>query len=378
MTKLKIFACFLLLLCSVPAFASVSVNVADAGFYFSPGNWYISGTSYALTPSAGAYFYFRGTFTDATMGLDTSALGSNPLIMRCSLDGSAWSDSDIQGLSSIQLVGSAANTDHTVTCVYRGRTGIDSWNTPSDGWKITGLTLNTGATTTAPAVKPCKMLILGDSRVEGRNLLSIGEAAAQDATLAIPFMIGSAYRCEIGVVAYAALGWGSIGVTNVPPLFTPSDDTNSSWNKIFSGHSRTFGTAYDYIVELDIGGADYNNSVSDATVTASVAGFLPALRAAAPSAKIIVVLSYDGKKNSAITAGYVAYQNSTPDRNATLVDPALSATEVALIFGPTCGTANLLTTDCVHPNTYGQSQIGSKVLQRMQVWLALMRILIAN
>jgi hypothetical protein len=80
-------------------------------------------TDVLLTPSgnpnkrsvgAGSYIRFSFTGTTATLNFDTSNLGANPLILRYSVDGAPFVDTDIQGTSSLSLGGTLSNEQNSL------------------------------------------------------------------------------------------------------------------------------------------------------------------------------------------------------------------------------------------------------------------------
>ena len=326
--------------------------VTDAGFYFSPGNWYLNGSTYAISPSAGAYLYLKWNGTDAFLNIDTSTLGANPLYVRVSVDGAAYTDTNVQAASTIALASHLTNAAHTATVYYRARNvNIDSWTTPTDGLKILSATLNPGASTSAPTVRPNTCLVLSDSRGEGFNDLTTGGAAAgQDATTSATFGVQQTLNCEVGIAAYAGIGWTTTGQTNVPAM-------PSSWNLIFSGHARTVNT-FNYIVVEDMGTNDNRGSVTPATVQTAVTNWLTAARAAAPSAKIIVNPAWDGGYANYVQIGFNNYQTATPDQNAFFVLSGLTTAQSSLYYCQVSGgTSSFYTTDCLHPSILGQQVV---------------------
>ena len=348
------------------ATASVAIGnfaaVNSAGFYFSPGNWYVNGAASATTPSAGAYFYFGFTGTGAVLQLNTAALGSNAAVVRVVVDGGPATDTNIQGLSTLTVASGLANTAHTVEVIYRGRTAAaDSWNTPTDGLVVTGMVLSGGATVNAPTHLAKTCLILGDSRVEGFNDLSSanGLATSQDATLSAAFAVGQALQCEFALAAYAGIGWTVGGQTNVPAV-------PSSWNLIYSGRPRTV-SGYNDIVEMDLGINDERQGVATSAVTAAVTLWLSAVRAANATAKIVLVPSYDGLYQSAVTAGFNAYETATPDTNALVVTAGLTSAQQAAVW--CAGASSYLTTDCIHPTAYGQETVAAGLIANLQAAL---------
>ena len=98
-------------------------------------------------------------------------------------------DTDIQGLSTLSLGSGLPDADHTFAVYYRGRTPtLDSWTTPANGLKVTGMSLNVLAATSAPAVQPARLLWYGDSITEGHKITTTVFATGQDSTSAIPFL----------------------------------------------------------------------------------------------------------------------------------------------------------------------------------------------
>ena len=211
-------------------------SVTDTGFYFSPNNWYLSGSSYAIANCAGAYFKFSFTGTSAVLSLSTQPLIANPLYIRYSVDGGPFVDANIAQLLTYTLATGLTNTAHTIIVYYRGRTAsIDSWNTPTNGLVVNGITINSGGTTSAPATRTNTMLVYGDSRVEGYNALASGGAAtAQDSTSIEAAYIADNLNCEYGMRAFSGIDFTVVGQTNVPGIYTPGNDSLSSWNKYFS------------------------------------------------------------------------------------------------------------------------------------------------
>jgi hypothetical protein len=330
----------------------------NAGFYFSPGSWYLSGSSYAVANSAGAYFYLSFTGTSATLLLNTSNLGANPLYVRVIVDGGAYADTNIQGLSSLTLGSGLANTAHNITVIYRARTiNVDAWNTPSDGLVVTGVQLSSGAATTAPAHLAKTCLIVGDSIVEAYNVLgNAGTAAVQDVTYSAAEAMAQALGCEFAMAAWSGQGWDTTGNGNIPVL-------GSTWNYIYSGVPRNV-SGYNYIIDADMGTNDYSHSVPASTVTTLVASWLSAVRTANATAKIIVIPPWNGEFASAVLAGFNNYQTATPDANAFYVTPGLTAAQVAAINY--CSGSSYISYDCLHPNAWGQETVAAGLVGNLK------------
>ncbi len=331
------------------AVSPIAVN--SSGFYFSPGNWYVNGSTSAAANSAGAYLYLSWTGTTCTLDIDTSALGGNSLMVRWWVDGGTPTDVDISGTSTIVLYAGSTDTTHTATVIYRGRDiGIDSWTTPSNGLKVTGASI--AGTAVAPSVKSNKILVFGDSRTEGaRNLISGLVAADQDATATEAWAVARSLNAELGLIGFSSQGWTHVGDTNVPVFFVPGDDSASAWNKISNGHARSFAG----ITHVLVFGLGTNDSVG-ATVTASVSGWLAAARAAFDAGtKIILIPLYQGgSMGTAVQTGFTNYQTATPDANAYFVPTGFSAAEAAAFSG---AGPSYLSLDGSHPSAFGESSV---------------------
>lgn len=355
---------------SATAGVTVQIPMSDPNIYFSPGNWNLATPAAPVTPCCGAYLrpWFNGT--GLVMGLNTTNLGANATYIEYSVDGGPWNQVNIAGLSSLTIATGLASGNHQVWIMYQGRTyTLDSWNNPSNGWRPTYIVI-TGGTglTAAPTVLSKKMLVLGDSRIEGYDITGSTQAAQfNDAKYSTGFMLAEALGCELGLAAFGALGWTVGGQTNVPPLFTPGNDAQSSYDKIYSGVSRSLA-GYDYICIPNMGGNDFRQSASAAAVEASVAGCLAAIRAANSTAVIIVVPSYEGDYQSFVQTGFNTYQASAPDVKCLFVDPGFSTAEKAAISSIPGGSqyATYLSNDGIHPSGYGQQVYGSKIVQAVQ------------
>jgi hypothetical protein len=335
--------------------------VTDTGFWFVPGMWAFSGSGQATAPNAGAYFYFGFTGTSATMLINTTAIGSSAAIARVVVDYGPAVDTNISGLSSLVIGTGLANTLHQVAVYYRGRDStIDSWNIPSDGFLVQGMQLSGGATTSAPTHLATTTLFFTDSRGDGYRTLSTVEATGQDCTATVAFMLGQALGTEVALAGWDGQGYTVGGRTNVPPLFTPGNDPQSSWDKIYSGNTRSFGSAYAYIIILGQGRNDETAGSSDLNVELSLEGLLAAVRAAAPAATIIVTPAYDEAKGPAVLIGFNTYQASTPDANAFFANQNLPAVEQAALWP--AGNPNYISYDNVHPTAYGNSLIGASIV----------------
>lgn len=325
----------------------------DANLYFSHRNTFSdgaralqannvkSGSTYALGLCPG--WYVKGGITGSTtcyLFLDTTALasasaGDCPRIKSEFDDGVLSTAQLVAGSTIVPIATGAGTGNHTFqTTYYDSSPTIDQWNTPI-GVKVLGILVDAGGTSATPPTIFTKRLTFHSDSI-GRGFCTDGSGNnSGDATHATPWLLASALGAELANVSYGGLGWGVATQGNLQPFFTPGNDTASSWNKFFAGQSALVSGLEspqpdDIIVQL--GTNDALNSISDATVTASVAGFLPAQRAAAPNARIKIILPFGGFKKSAIIAGFTAYAGTVttaPIGNGT-------ATRYSSSFDPLC------------------------------------------
>jgi hypothetical protein len=351
---------------------ALMVAVTDSGFFFSPNNWYQHapfGTAVMSAVNAGAYFKFSWVGTSCTFTLSTASLGSNALIVKTSVDGAPYTYTNISGLNSLVVANGLPNGLHTVIVYYSGRNFVtDSWTNPSQVLSITGAIISAGGVTVAPVVKPKVMLVYGESRMEGARTLSIDETGpGQDASLSCAFLLANALNAELGLVAWSGTDYANGGDVNVPPFYTPGNDGQSSWNKVYSGASRL--SAGNYVVAPNfifiLGFGTNGRADVQSTYSTAVQDALAAIRGAAASAKIYVGLgSFDGYQVPGVVNGFYAYQTATPDANCQLLPCALGGFDLAGINGVDVAlpAATYMSYDGVHANQYGHEVLGALLL----------------
>lgn len=279
----------------------VTVSVTDTNLFFSPYNWYKSGSTYAQTNNPGAYFKTKFTGTSVKLNVDVSPLsgagtsaGNYPAI-QYSIDGGAFTRRQLLSSDTqITLASSLSAGTHTLEVhVVAAWWQADRWNTPVSVVRVTGLELDQSASTVAPDLFSGRMIIYGDSNSEGYESLAVGVSVAnQDANQAFPVIMGRAFSCEYGVVGFAGQGYTAGGGGNVPNL-------QNAWDDYYSGQSRLsgglFSPAPDYIVSA--------HGQNDGSPRTAVAALIPAWRAAAPNAKILICIPANQNCLSTITQG---------------------------------------------------------------------------
>lgn len=293
--------------CNVP----VLIPPTDPGYYFTILNWYM-GSGYALSNNAGAYFYLQFTGTSVKLYFNTANSGTSHEWVRVLVDSSYYQDFNLSVSSTIQITPYTLSAGaHTLKVIYRSRsTNVDGWNTPLDQITFLGATISAGGSTSAPTTKPNTLLFYGDSRFEGFYTIAQGSGFPgdnSDATCTIGFMLGEALNAEVSLIAFSGQGYTVGGNTNVPPLFTPGNDTLSSWDKYYAGQPRLtnglFNQQPTYIV-LPFGSNDWYFGTTQNGMQNSVSGLLTVLRAAAPHTQILL---QDGSLEGYFTSQTNAY-----------------------------------------------------------------------
>eukprot|EP00035_Acanthoeca_spectabilis_P003886 m.96379 g.96379 ORF g.96379 m.96379 type:complete len:429 (+) comp12361_c0_seq8:78-1364(+) len=319
--------------------------------FFSPANWareqLVSAdraSSVAVAVNAGAYF--RLTFTGSQVAI-VQLIATNPgpvsthyMNVAISADDSEFTILPIYGNSTSLTVPlretSNASTVHTIFfTVYNSQQHANRWNNVTNGGAaviVRGVALNDGATTLPPKLRPGRAVFFGDSITEGVNAecenpdpqCRGGDLCANSATKTWGRAVASAFDAEYGQVGFGSLGWTVAGAGGVPPVFTPEEPAVSSWNQIYGGVPRSFSNL-DYIFVLHATN-DGLRGATTAAVTASVVGWLTAVRAAAgPTTAIFLVVPFGGFGSvnapvGSLKSAFDEYQNSKRDDRTFFID----------------------------------------------------------
>lgn len=287
------------------------IPINDVDVFFSPYNWYKSGSTYAQTTNPGAYIKIAFTGTSIEPIVDVSPLtaasttaADYPRFLY-SVDGGAWTSRLLTSSdSTLTLAGCTglADTSHTFELVFVacGWTSEDRWTVPSMALRITGFQLDIGKDVTPPTTYSGRMIVYGDSHGEGHEALAATvNVTNQDASQAFPYILGRGCECEVGVVAFAGQGYATV-VGSGHNLV----DLEASYGSYYAGQSRLsaglFSPAPDYII---INEGTNDSGTADGTVTTSVTNTINALRAAAPSAPIFICIPPALIKETAIRSG---------------------------------------------------------------------------
>jgi lysophospholipase L1-like esterase len=355
----------------------VTVAVSDPNLFFSPYNWRMSGSSFAISACNGAYMKMGFTGTSIKIALNIAgyaALYGNAALwpkVRWSIDDGAAVDHQLtSGDATLTLAtGLPAGTHQLYFCMVSTTDGYDRWVGPGSAVIPTGFILDGGAETVAPPLSAMRVLFLGDSITEGvktTGQASSGDIANNDSQLEWCALLGKAFPAEYGQVGYGGLGWISPSAGGSPPgavpFFTPGNDTLSSWDKYSQGQSRLvsglFSPAPD-IICIMLGAND--RTLPAGNVQASVTAALPAIRAAAPDAWIFVIYEVTTlNQKAAVLAGFDAYQAAAPDGKCAIVDCGIEA-HFNFNDVPTDMAA-----DGIHPAYYATGQIAGIVMKQIE------------
>ena len=282
---------------------------ATANLLFSPYNWNL-GVSTAKTINAGAYFKTIFTGTTCTLQFDmTNLLAPFPQIAY-RIDGTgAWNYATLAASVALTLpTGTsdyATKGGHLLEVVVKSMTETQArWTTQATAVSLTGIILDASATLAKPPSHPLNALFYGDSITEGVRTLN---STATNDTDRNDSMQGWAYHAarllnaEIGVVGFGGTGFTLAGSGSVPAL-------PATYNLLYSGVSRSFATAPDFIVLME----GTNDGATDVTTAATTV--LNGLIAATPATtKIIVLRPFNGTAHSSQLQAAIA-ASTTPSR----------------------------------------------------------------
>lgn len=330
----------------------VTVPVTDANMFFSPYGWdpTNSGQMEALTP--GAYFKLGFTGTSAILNIVTSQNSGTEPQVEWSIDDAPFQLAQLTG-TSLSLATGLASGSHQLELRYLAAGGGVGWGPPTQTVLVTGVTLDAGTMSVAPTlVRPKRGLVFHDSMGQGVYATGGGSGGPNSDNALFAYVKGlfTALNAEYGQLCFTGQGYtfAGAGGAGPVPLFTPGNDTNSSWDKYRQGRSRLatggfFSPAPDYIF-VPMGHNDHTADQSNGGVLCqAVQGLLAALRAAAPSAWIFQVIPFSGQSTAGITFGFNAYQAAAPDAKCVLLNTQSSA-HFNLLGNPTS-----VTVDGVHP-----------------------------
>lgn len=343
---------------SVPA-NDIAYN--NANVFYSPSNWDDRGT-YMSSANPGAYARLAFSGTSVGVKVDVAAMAAASLpaasypIVRTVIDGVSFLDTQLTSSTTAITRSGLASGAHTLEVFFLAAdiNNGERWVTPVNAVRIAGFTLDAGATVSAVSKRGKSALFFGDSIWEG--YLAAGTVTTQptgnNCLLTTVPGLAKAFDAEYGTIAFSGQGYQVAG--NNGAVAFPSAYASHS-----SGRSRLvgglFSPAPDYIF--------VQHGTNGTTTQADVQAMIANLRAAAPSARILMLVPANGKARAQITAAVAAVASAA----VSLID---IGTGYAAGIGAFGGGANLYSLDGLHPNPLSNALVGAANVKAVQSALA--------
>lgn len=268
---------------------SVTNNIAAPATFdtskilFSPYNWDVQ-SGYAKTINPGAYLRLNFSGASCTLLFDTTGLVAPFPKLSYRVDGvGQWVITDLAASVAITLPTNYPS--HHLELMVRSTTDAQSrWVSQAASVKLTGVTLASGGVLSKPPEQPLYGLYFGDSITEGTLTVNANPDVMlrSDAYQGWAYLSAKAIGAECGIVGFARQGLTVTGNPDVPVF-------GSTYNMLYSGVSRSFARAPDYVV--------INQGTNDgsANIQAAALAVLNNLLSALPvSTKVIVLRPFNG------------------------------------------------------------------------------------
>jgi hypothetical protein len=342
---------------------AVSVTTSDANWKFSPYNWADSSGS-KVAVNGGAYCRLGFTGTSISVGIDVSSLVSGGVAagwypyLRYSVDNGALTDIQLTSSTNALAVSGLSAGSHTIEIVYHagwweniGGTAPDRYTTPVYCIKITGATIDAGASTVAPTWQSDSMIWFGDSISEGiRANNSTTQPTCQAAYDSAPMYLARALGCELGNVSFGGQNYNG-SFNSIPGLLT-------AYQYVYSGKSRLTGGVLNPAPKYVCIWHGANGNPAQADVQTAIGN----MRTIAPTAQICVIVPVGGTGRTNITAAVAAYQAANPtDAKVALIDQGTSWQTGLSSFG----SATMQGIDGLHPRATWNARIAADLAVRI-------------
>lgn len=278
------------------------ISPNDPAILYSPYNWDVTSVR-AKTINAGAYFRVMITGAPASITLNFDMAGVASPVPKLTWEVDGWGSGTVDLASTIAVPLPAANTwgKHLVTVTVEATSEtVDRWGGQAPATKLTGI--DTTGTASAPAARPLKVLVLGDSITEGVRALNRTAAADTDRNSSRnnwAYQLGGILDAEVGVVGFGGTAITHGGSGGAPAL---AGFWNTQWS---GGPSRgVAGNPPDYVV--------INMGTNDADATDIGPGYttiLNTILATSGNSLIFCMLPFEGTHGAHIQAGIAASSN---------------------------------------------------------------------
>jgi lysophospholipase L1-like esterase len=343
----------------LPAAGDTSYPVSEPNWFFSPGNWFKSGSNYALTNNPGAYSKFRFRGTGLKLGIDltlfeaTDPNDSDYPYLKWRVDGGSWREQiTTSGMTEMILARGLELADHTLEVYFESiQRNRDRWHNPPASISFTSATVLDGALL-PPILRSQRWIAFGDSMSEGvccdaADYDNVYQSAARTWSI----QVGERLDAEVGIVAFTAQGFATPGPapSQVPAFHTASVQT---WQQLFSSQERNY-TGIDAIL---VSHGTNDEAISDADLEGHVQGFLRDFRNANAGTTIYLLAPFGGARRAQITNAFHAYQAAKLDADCHLIDITdMDATLTEDLNGD--ATYSTYSYDGLHPNQAGHDRI---------------------
>lgn len=345
-----------------------TLSVDDPVLQLNPNGWELQ-ADWAQTQHAGNGLRVDFTGTKVYLGVDVSMLAAagasagNYPKLRYRVDEAPWEDYTLTSADSEITLESALTPGAHRLYVNLVSVGAgDRWLTPIYVWRVTHLKAD--GQFSAADLRPYRLLVRWDSIGEGTPVgQPTGTTTSNDAFLTAVPVLAAGLDAEVAAIVTRGHGY-TVGSNQIPALYTPGDDAESSWNKYRSGVSRLEDGLYPdpAHILINVLGVNDRNTAAE-TVAAAVAGWLAAERAAAPDMLIFVVIPPGRQSEAGITAGWEAYQAATPDPRCYLLD---LGTEISAGLTGLAPTGTAASTDSFHPRSDTNARIGALIVAEVR------------
>lgn len=360
------------------------IDVNDGHLYFSPYNWY-NGGSYRLNTVCGGYLKVAFTGSYLAIGVDDSNIGSNgraSFEIHGYIDGVGGKDTPIVRTldnasgGRIVFADNLSGGTHYAT-IYLSHTGEgDAWyNGAQNSLRINGVYINPGEQVvdladTSNKVKPRRVIFYGDSITE-----AVGTSGAEYGYVA---QLAMEMDAEYGQLGNGGMGW-ALGGARALDSFYIIDSKAGYWRYYFEGASRLvnddinagFIDGEPDAVFVNMGTndafANKNGGGMDSSFIKTVcAGWLPSIRAAVGSnTDIYFTVPFDYGKSASLEKRFKnalldavdEYKSASGDNNLHVLDLDKEGYRIVKNFS----------TDDIHPDNSGASQLGRKLYDLLKV-----------
>ena len=301
--------------------ATASLSIAVSGLYsdiaptstsivYSPYNWVVTGSS-ATTINSGAYF--RTIFSGTSVALLTNTANNvSPFSeLWARVDGDVWQELVLSpGNPTLTIATGLQSRKHFLEVVVKSTSEfVSRWASNSASMvTITGLQLDSGAATEAPAKRNKNILYYGASQDEGYRTVNATaplDTDQSDVLVSFAYALANATNSEVGLVAFGGTGVTVAGQGGVPAL-------TSSYNYVYSGAPRSFSPAPDVVV--------YDEGFNDTgSITSGFESVINGINSVAPNAKQLLLIPFNqthiGEIQAAVSAinsPNVTWQGTSP------------------------------------------------------------------